>query len=258
MYISICKKKKNVITCPSTNSCGVFQPTHKQPTQIPIFCLSLHRNHGRCCAHTNFTKTHLAGGWWDHHHISWMFVRGCTWHIVLRLWCTWCACLSTRYAWELPKPSSPLMWRRKLRDSIMRTFLPNTCSRILPEHIWLLHSYCFLKSWWQVHAISSNENTPRRLKHEEKHKLNKQWKTGRNTNLFFVILGLFRLFLVFQTFPSVHHVSWLKDPLNCLRIAADHRQITGRSQANAAAGAVAVDFAHNDLPVSEGWMRDFL
>ena len=55
------QKEKNVITCPSTNSCGVLQPTHKQPTQIPIFCLSLHRNHGRCCAHTNFTETHLAG-----------------------------------------------------------------------------------------------------------------------------------------------------------------------------------------------------
>ena len=236
-----------------------FNPPTNNPHKYPFsVCHSTEIMAGAAPTRTSLKPTWLGDDGTITTSPGCLFVGVYTWHIVLRLWCTWCACLSTRYAWELPKPSSPLMWRRKLRDSIMRTFLPNTCSRILPEHIWLLHSYCFLKSWWQVHAISSNENTPRRLKHEEKHKLNKQWKTGRNTNLFFVILGLFRLFLVFQTFPSVHHVSWLKDPLNCLRIAADHRQITGRSQANAAAGAVAVDFAHNDLPVSEGWMRDFL
>lgn len=66
------------------------------------------------------------------------------------------------------------------------------------------------------------------------------------------MLAIFpRFSLVFQTFPSFPSF-----PLNRLRIAADHRQIAGRSQANAATGAVAVDFAHNDLPVSEGWMME--
>ena len=146
------------------------------------------------------------------------------------------------------------------RDSIMRTFSAAFFRTHAPTSTpsRLGHCFCFPKTWWQVHAISSNQNTPLRLKHETSTK--KPWKTARTTD--WLILEDVGYFSEFSSFPSfsfisiIANISWLRDPLNRLRIAADHRQIAGRSQANAATGAVAVDFAHNDLPVSEGWMMD--
>ena len=131
----------SLVTCPSTNPCAGSLATHPQPTHTNIHFPSFHRNHGRCCAHTNFTKTHLASAWDDGTITTspgWRFIHGCTWQNPVDTLMLLSILVGSAFGkMNLPNDEMTCHFPKHtggtLRDSFMRTFLPHSSEHMLPH-----------------------------------------------------------------------------------------------------------------------------